>query len=278
MRGGLGFRSLTSFNLAMLAKQGWRLLKEPQSLVAKIYKGKYYKHSGVPEATLGRSPSLIWKSIWSAMKVIREGAVWRVGNGKDIKIWAHRWLPTKSTHCVQSPISILQAEAKVCDLIDEVNRCWKVDLVNVVFSKEEAEVVRSIPISQGGLTDKLVWGQTKDGKYSVRSAYHMVQQRMVQTGGESSSQKNKDEVWTRIWELNVPTATKLFIWRAVSDLLPTRKNLWKKKIVEDPLCPICKLNEETVTHVMWSCSAAIDVWGDILSPISKWPTGAHDLV
>ncbi|XP_035538467.1 uncharacterized protein LOC118343794 [Juglans regia] len=161
----------------------------------------------------------------------------------------------------------MQAKAKVCELIDEVNRCWKVDIVNAVFSKEKSEIVRSIPISQSGIANKIVWGQTKNGKYSVRSAYHMVQQKMLQTGGEPSTLKNKDEVWTRIWGLNVPATAKLFMWRVVSDLLHTRRNLWKKKIVEDPLCPICKMNEETVSYVMLACPAAIDVWEDTLSLI-----------
>lgn len=84
--GGLGFRDLRDFNLAMLGKQCWRLITNPESLVARIYKAKYYADKDFMQATLGGSPSFIWRSILEAMRVILAGACWRIGKSTNIQI------------------------------------------------------------------------------------------------------------------------------------------------------------------------------------------------
>jgi hypothetical protein len=49
--GGMGFRDMPLFNQAMLGKQGWRLIMNPDSLIAKVLKGKYFPQGGILSAT-----------------------------------------------------------------------------------------------------------------------------------------------------------------------------------------------------------------------------------
>ena len=71
--GGMGFRNLQAFNLAMLAKQGWRILTNPNSLMARVYKAKYIPHVDVLNSKKGSNLSYAWCSIYNSLEVIRKG-------------------------------------------------------------------------------------------------------------------------------------------------------------------------------------------------------------
>ncbi|CAL8992514.1 unnamed protein product, partial [Prunus brigantina] len=96
-RGGLGFRHFEAFNKAMVAKQDWRILENPTLLVAKILKARYFPDDDFMQASLGSSPSLIWRSILWGREVIEGGLLWRVGNGVSIRVLQDRWLPKPFT-------------------------------------------------------------------------------------------------------------------------------------------------------------------------------------
>ena len=80
--GGMGFKDLKSFNKALLAKQGWRLQTNTQSLFSRVFKETYFPDCKFINATLGKHPSFAWKSIMSAQVVVRKGRRWRVAMGK----------------------------------------------------------------------------------------------------------------------------------------------------------------------------------------------------
>lgn len=85
--GGLGFKRLKEFNIAMLAKQAWRLINGSNQLVTKLMKARYYPDSNFLSANLGHNPSYIWRSILEAQTVMKQGCRKRIGNGEDTKVW-----------------------------------------------------------------------------------------------------------------------------------------------------------------------------------------------
>lgn len=90
--GGMGFRDIRSFNLTLLAKQGWRLTK-PDSLLSQVYQACYFKPDILLNAPLGSRPSATWRSIWQAREYLLMGLRFRVGNRNGISIWADPWIP-----------------------------------------------------------------------------------------------------------------------------------------------------------------------------------------
>jgi hypothetical protein len=77
--GGLGFRDIELFNLALLARQAWHLLQNPETLSAQILKAVYYPSTDLLNAMLGAHPSQIWSSILEGRDIMHQGLVRRIG-------------------------------------------------------------------------------------------------------------------------------------------------------------------------------------------------------
>lgn len=43
--GGLGFKHIHEYNIALLAKQGWKLVTDPHSLASQVQKARYFPRS-----------------------------------------------------------------------------------------------------------------------------------------------------------------------------------------------------------------------------------------
>jgi ribonuclease HI len=213
------------------------------------------------DAKLGTKPSFAWRSIYGARDLIVEGMIWRVGDGDSIRIWGDKWLPKPSTFAVYSAPKVLEPDAKVKELINENSGWWNQNLLNSIFSKEEVEAINTIPISSTQQPDIQVWRGTNSGIFSVRSAYHLSKELEQRDQPGSSSTEEVSEVWRTLWSLPIQNAEKNFMWRACRNLLPTKENLLQRKVVSEPLCPICGRETETVFHILWDCPSARDVWG-----------------
>ncbi|GJV60623.1 reverse transcriptase [Tanacetum coccineum] len=153
--GGLGFRDLESFNTALLAKQGWRLLMNPGSFWGKVIKGLYFPRSNFLTTKRGSRPSWLWNSLLHGRDLLLHGVRWQVGNGQSISFWTQKWVPFNEDFFIQSPLGPFPNGSKVSYFIQ--NGAWNTRMLRRYVSVREAEMISGIPISQTGCQDKLVW-------------------------------------------------------------------------------------------------------------------------
>ncbi|KAI4977715.1 hypothetical protein ZWY2020_014269 [Hordeum vulgare] len=91
-RGGLGFRDFRLFNQALLARQAWRFLTRPNSVCAQVIKAKYYPNGALEDTVFTGNASSTWQAITYGLQLLKNGLIWRVGNGEYIRIWRDPWI------------------------------------------------------------------------------------------------------------------------------------------------------------------------------------------
>lgn len=113
--------------------------------------------------------------------------MWRVGDGNLIHIWQDSWIPTPSTYYIQSPVRLLDLDAKVSALIDDATKWWNAPLNLGDFYHGGGRSNLSIPICSRQQGDCLVWAGTRNGDFFCRNAYHLTKGQLEGSGGSCSN-------------------------------------------------------------------------------------------
>jgi len=281
VQGGMGFRDLRCFNLAMLGKQGWRLIENPESLCAKVLKGRYFPDVDFLTATRKKHASHTWRAILEGREVLKKGLLRRIGDGSTTDIWQDRWLPN---HFGGRPIVMPDAPQVrlVSDLVTP-SGAWNERLIRQIFVNVDARAILSTQIRGAG-DDTWAWEPERHGLYTVRSAYRKLYDELNMQTTDGLASSSGEKVWKQIWGLCVPPKVKSFWWRVVNGFLPTKGELHRRHIEPLPNCDVCGAEEESIKHVLMDCSVAKCFWVEMRKLTAvKLPhlhplTWAHDLV
>ena len=136
------------------------------------------------------------------------------------KILSHDWLPHPS-----SLLGDIPEDMRVQELIDQQTKQWDRGKVTSLFKEVTCQEILAIPLTQVEEEDKVVWKVNKSHDFSVKSAYQVVLRLAQQQSGESSNDRSNEKIWKHIWTLKVTPKVRNFLWRACSNILPTRDNL-----------------------------------------------------
>lgn len=146
------------------------------------------------EAPIPQKCSYAWQSILQAREVIEKCAIWRVGNGHEIKVWKHIWLPDPTYKKIITP----QSEStitRVSELFYSNTRIWDLGELEESFYPWEAKLVSWIQVGKGRDKELLVWPLTVYGTYSVRSAYHFLALTKASNSPSSSMGTEQQRLW-----------------------------------------------------------------------------------
>lgn len=159
--GGLGFKDLQMFNKALLAKQVWKLITQPNLLVSKVLKEKYYPKQSLFNCKVPNNASWIWKSISPVRMEVLEGIRRRIGNGRGTRIWEDIWIPNRPD---EKPTTAKPQECQLKQVSELItNSRWNRVLIFKTFCLQDAESIMSIPISVTGRKDSYYWIHAQNG-------------------------------------------------------------------------------------------------------------------
>lgn len=111
----------------------------------------------------------------------------------------------------------------VHDFILQDQRTWNVELLEKLLCDRDVSAVLKVPLSNIVNDNRMVWRLSKDGKYTVKSTYRVAMNTLT-----NIHDFHVDGNWRLVWDSEVPSKVRNFLWKACREVLPSRTNLKSK--------------------------------------------------
>jgi ribonuclease HI len=256
----MGFRNFSVFNQALLAKQGWRIITSPNSLCSRVLRARYFKDDDFMNANCPKAASFTWKSILHGRSLLKEGLIWRIGDGAKIDVWKENWIPRSGLkrplgHKPETTIN------KLNEVILPDGQGWNVAKLNELFFEGDVADILKTPVGHAGSEDYVAWNYTKNGIFSVKSAYHLRMQIIESQAGRAGPSISCEEHrgWLALWAANVLGKAKIHMWRLIKNGLAVGEELHRRNIKLGIKCIVCN-REESRLHRFWGCPHSLRTW------------------
>ena len=226
-----------------------------------MIRGKYGEEQGGWCSKEARG--LLWKSLRKDWDVVRSRLFFVVGNGQRVKFWKDFWCGNEPL-CVSFPSLFALAVFKYAWVKDvwcsnEGGGSWT-PLFSIPFNDWELDEVCRFFLAlyrkrvQQAVDDRVIWRETKCGKFSVKSLY-----KSLVLGPLASFPLSA------IWKVYLQPRVSFFGWEAT----------WGKALILDQLqkrgwalankCYLCQRHEESINHILLHCVKTMTLWALLFS-------------
>ncbi|MCH99327.1 ribonuclease H protein, partial [Trifolium medium] len=246
-----------------------------------VIRGKY-GDAAIGTAELGEDSkpwfsSLWWRDICSIgvnleTNWFSQGVIKKLGNGEQTSFWKDKWVgdttlkdrfPRLFSISTQKDVSVASLWNR--DGSERWNLEWRRRLFvwESTLWEELVLIINSVTLSCE--EDKWEWKLDKNGVFSVKSTYELVSKLLITTRSTTQEQVS---AFKAIWKCPAPSKVLGFSWMLLHDRIPTRVNLFRRRIIQqerDKVCVLCGDCDETSVHLFIYCQFSLQVWGRILS-------------
>ncbi|CAN1801373.1 Putative ribonuclease H protein At1g65750 [Linum perenne] len=187
---------------------------------------------------------------------VTNGIQWSINNGRNTHFWTDRWVDNGVVlidHAINiSGVNPNLRVAEVCSVEGEWNLNFL--LTNLPHDTVMQVIGMSPPRDSLG-EDALSWGLEPKGSFSVRSAYLLLSE---------IDDTARDQFWNKVWKWNGPNKIRHFLWLVSHDQLMTNVERQRRHLTTQVNCSRCALQAETISHALFDCRFAIQVWEAVL--------------
>ncbi|KAL4273302.1 hypothetical protein GQ457_13G015880 [Hibiscus cannabinus] len=268
--GGIAFKDLHLFNIALLGKRLWHLLSAPGSLLYRTLRAKYFPDGDLLNASAPSRSSFAWKGLHHAMSHLRDGFFWTLGIDSQVRLFHDRWEGFSPVTLVGGSANREEIPLRCREFMLPGQACWDRSKLSARLSPVDVDGILEVPISPDR-ADTLVWGDHDSGLYTVCSGYLFLRR-------PPSPFAPLPHLWKILAKLPTILKVRSFGWRYGREALPVGSRL-RDASLSNGACPLCSSGLEDSLHVLRDCpdsSAALLQAGFTDSLLSADRTTAAD--
>ncbi|XP_071722209.1 uncharacterized protein [Rutidosis leptorrhynchoides] len=145
-------------------------------------------------------------------------------------------------------------DLQVKDLINKDATTWDATMIRGIFCDIGADRILRIPLPRVNCHDRLLWTETMNGYYSVKTRYRLAVQHIRPSLAMEESMMRR-----QIWRMHIPPKYRESLWRACNGIFPSRDSLLQRGMVVLENCVSCT-ERETILHALLFCRNASQCW------------------
>lgn len=122
--------------------------------------------------------------------------------------------------------------------------------------------VLQVPVAPLQSPDSVTWMPNFDGIFAAKRGYWLAKQltMLKADGPQVSNLFDEQQLHKAIWNPKLHPRVSVWVWHAVKNKLPTRLNLFKRGIIDNPICSFYFQKEENLIHCIHLSPRAWDAW------------------